>query len=441
MVAAERGPLRNRAFLAIWFAQILSQVAANATTFALIVLVAERTHSNVSSSLLILLSVIPAVLFGVFAGVLVDRSDRKHMLVVTNGLRAVAVGVFLILQQDVAAAYVVNVLVATITVFFVPAEAAMLPTIVRKKDLLVANSLFTFTFNGAFLAGFVLLAPVVIKFFGFDVLFVMLAAMFAGAGVLCVTLPGTGDVAGTGEVAVDHSLGRAAAGLAVKETGRGLHEVWTVFRFLRSTPLLVWSLIYISIANTLVAVAGALAPGFVREVLGLGERDVIYLVAPAGLGVIAGLVLLNLLGARVSRANAIGVALVVLGGALVALALARPFAEVFRRTATAELGEAFPFFVAVVGAVMFVFGMTYAWIIVPAITMLQEDLREDLRGRVFGVLNSLVSVFSFLPLILVGPVADAWGVAPVFLGGSAIVWGAWIGGGRIRRAAAAPAQV
>ena len=126
-----------------------------------------------------------------------------------------------------------------------------------------------------------------------------------------------------------------------------------------------------------------------------------------------------------------------LGGALVALALARPFAEVFRRTATAELGEAFPFFVAVVGAVMFVFGMTYAGIIVPAITMLQEDLREDIRGRVFGVLNSLVSVFSFLPLVLVGPVADAWGVAPVFLGGTVIVWGAWLGGGRTRRAAAA----
>ena len=429
--AAERGPLRNRAFLAIWFAQILSQVAANATTFALIVLVAERTRSNVSSSLLILLSVIPAVLFGVFAGVLVDRSDRKHVLVVTNGLRAVAVGVFLLLQQDVAAAYLVNVLVATITVFFVPAEAAMLPTIVRKKDLLVANSLFTFTFNGAFLAGFVLLAPVIIKFFGFDVLFVLLAAMFAGAAVLCLTLPGTGDVA------AGHSLGRAAAGLAVKETRRGLSEVWTAFHFLRSSPLLVWSLVYISIANTLVAVAGALAPGFVREVLGLAERDVIFLVGPAGLGVIAGLVLLNFLGARVSRANAIGVALVVLGGALVALALARPFAEVFRRTATAELGEAFPFFVAVVGAVMFVFGMTYAGIIVPAITMLQEDLREDIRGRVFGVLNSLVSVFSFLPLVLVGPVADAWGVAPVFLGGTVIVWGAWLGGGRTRRAAAA----
>jgi len=429
VAAAERGPLRNRAFLAMWLAQILSQVAANATTFALIVLVAERTHSNLSSSLLILLSVVPAVLFGVFAGVVVDRSDRKRVLIITNGLRAAAVGIFLLLRQDVAAAYLVNVLVATITVFFVPAEAAMLPAIVRKQDLLVANSLFTFTFNGAFLAGFVILAPVVIKFFGFDVLFGLLAAMFAGAALLCLVLPTSGPAA--------RRLGAGVAGLAVTETRRGLVEVLTAFNFLRSSPLLVWSLVYISIANTLVAVAGALAPGFVREVLGLGERDVIYLVAPAGLGVVAGLLLLNFIGTRLSRANAIGIALVVLGAALVALALARPFAELFRRTATAELGAAFPFFVAVLGVVMFVFGMTYAGIIVPAITMLQEELHEDIRGRVFGVLSSLVSIFSFLPLVIVGPVADVWGVAPVFLGSALVVWGAWLGGGRARRAAGA----
>jgi hypothetical protein len=48
---AERGIIRNRAFLALWLAQILSQVAANATTFALIVLVGEITKSNTSSSI------------------------------------------------------------------------------------------------------------------------------------------------------------------------------------------------------------------------------------------------------------------------------------------------------------------------------------------------------------------------------------------------------
>jgi MFS family permease len=80
----------------------------------------------------------------------------------------------------------------------------------------------------------------------------------------------------------------------------------------------------------------------------------------------------------------------------------------------------------------FVFGLSYAFITVPSMTRLQSDLHDEIRGRIFGVLNMLVSVFSFAPLLLVGPVADAYGVAPVFVGGAAACLLAW-GGGRASR--------
>src|SRR5207253_2261906 len=79
MAAADRGLLRNRAFLAIWGAQILSQVAANAVTSALIILVAEITHPNTSSSFLILLAVLPAILFGIAAGAIADRGQPVRL--------------------------------------------------------------------------------------------------------------------------------------------------------------------------------------------------------------------------------------------------------------------------------------------------------------------------------------------------------------------------
>src|SRR5436305_12261541 len=91
MAAADRGLLRNRAFLAIWGAQILSQVASNAVTSALIILVAEITHSNTSSSFLILLAVLPAILFGIAGGVIVARCDRRPGPIVTHPLRPAAV--------------------------------------------------------------------------------------------------------------------------------------------------------------------------------------------------------------------------------------------------------------------------------------------------------------------------------------------------------------
>jgi len=421
--AADRGILRNRPFLALWAAQILSQVAANATTFALIVLVGELTKSNTSSSILILLAILPAVVFGVFAGVIVDRTDRKRVLVVTNALRAGAVLPLLPLGESVSAAYIVNFLVAAITVFFVPAESATIPAIVRKRDLLVANSLFTFTFNGAFLVGFIILAPVVIAIYGYQALFSVVAAMFGGAALLCLTVPSVAPAQRARRLGVD------VAGAAVAETLGGVGEA---FRYLRAHPPVVWSLVYIALTYMLVAVAGALAPGFVREVLGLGEKNVVVLVAPAGLGVVVGLGALNVIGGRLGPNRAIGTGLIVTAAALLVLAAERPLAFLLRTAS----GPA-PGFVVLVSLTAFVFGISYAFITVPSMTRLQSDLHDQIRGRIFGVLNMLVSVFSFAPLLVVGPVADAYGVAPVFVGGAAACLVAWVGGrasrGQIRQ--------
>jgi MFS family permease len=422
--AATHGLLRNPAFLAVWAAQILSQTAANAVTSALIILVAELTHSNTSSSFLILLAIIPAVLFGIGAGVLVDRTDRRFVLVVTNALRGVAVLPLLVAGTSLTAAYLVNFLVAAVTLFFVPAESATIPSIVRKRDLMVANSLFTFTFNGAFLLGFIILAPIAVSLYGFEFLWSVIAAMFGISSLLCATLPPSPP-----PQKATHLISTELAERAVSETRKGISEA---FHYLRATPLVTWAMVYIALTYTLVAVAGALAPGFVREVLKLGERNVVVLVAPAGVGVVFGLGLLNLIGSRVGRPHAIGSGLMVVGVALCVLAAARPFADVFASRLGGVLGEALPFFVGMVSVTAFAFGVAYAFITVPAMTLLQEQLRDDIRGRVFGVLSVLVSIFSFLPLVFVGPIADVWGVAPVFLLGALVVFGVWFGGRRVR---------
>lgn len=418
------GLLRNRAFLAVWAAQILSQTAANAVTSALIILVAEITHSNTSSSFLILLAIIPAVLFGIGAGVLVDRTDRRMVLVVTNALRGVAVLPLLFAGTSLTAAYLVNFLVAAVTIFFVPAESATIPGIVRKRDLMVANSLFTFTFNGSFLLGFIILAPIAVSLYGFDFLWSLVAAMFGISALLCATLPPS-----PAPQKAAHLISAELAERAVAETRQGISEA---FHYLRATPLVTWAMVYIALTYTLIAIAGALAPGFVREVLKLGERNVVVLVAPAGFGVVIGLGVLNLIGNRVGRPHLIGTGLMVVGVALLVLAAARPFADVFASRLGGVLGEALPFFVGMVSVTAFVFGLAYAFITVPAMTLLQEQLRDDIRGRVFGVLNVLVSIFSLLPLIFVGPIADVWGVAPVFVLGAIVVFGVWLGGRKVR---------
>jgi len=420
--AAEHGLLRNRRFMALWSAQILSMTAANALTSALIVLVAEITRSNTSSSFLILFAVIPAVVFGVFAGVFVDRSDRRLVLIVTNALRAAAVAVFLIVGLELTTAYIVNFLVAAVTVFFVPAEAATIPGIVRKRDLLVANSLFTFTFNGAFLVGFIILAPLVIAFAGFPALFALIVAMFAAAAFLCATLPPPAPL--REGLSVD---------VASETVDRSRRDIGEALRFLRGAPRIAWSLVYIAMTYTLIAIAGALAPGYIREVLLLPERAVALLVAPAGIGVVAGLGVLNVVSGRLGHARVVGGGLVTIVAALLTLAAARPVAGLARRAAAGGGLEGLPYFIGLVVVTAFVFGLAYAFISVPSMTLIQEELPDLIRGRVFGVLNVLVSVFSLIPLVIVGPVADIWGVAPVFVGSAVLVMVVWIGGRDVRK--------
>ena len=64
---------------------------------------------------------------------------------------------------------------------------------------------------------------------------------------------------------------------------------------------------------------------------------------------------------------------------------------------------------AVVVVIAFFAGIAYGLVAIPSQTQLQEDLPEDVRGRVFGVLGMLVSVASFLPIIIVGPISDLVG--------------------------------
>ena len=76
---------------------------------------------------------------------------------------------------------------------------------------------------------------------------------------------------------------------------------------------------------------------------------------------------------------------------------------------------------AVVVLLAFVAGVCYAFVAVPAQTSLQEELPSDVRGRVFGVLNMLVSLASFVPIIVAGPLADVLSAAAVIVASAVLV--------------------
>ncbi len=407
--------LRNRRFLALWIAQVVTQVGGNMVLYGLTVQVFTLTKSATSVSLLILSFLIPAVIFGALAGVYVDRLDRRLILVTTNLARAVLFLLLLLVMNDIGLILLLTALISTLSTFFGPAEIAMIPIVVPRKQLLAANSLHIITLQASFFLGFALLGPLVVTVAGQTALLVMVAGFYLVGALLCLLLPKHDPRAHT-VTRASEALGGAAR--AVGEASSALRATFDQLRegiqFIFQNRTVFWPLTYLAVTASLVGVLGVLGPGFATQVLGLSERDFVVVVLPLGVGLIMGIFVLNLYGRNLSRRRGIEGGLIGLGIALLALALAQPLINRLSFGPQISL-------LSVVTVISFAAGIAYAFVAVPAQTQLQEELPENIRGRVFGVLNMLVSIASFLPIILVGPIADAVGTSWVVAGAAIVV--------------------
>jgi len=405
---------RNRPFLLLWLAQAATQIGGNMVIFGLTVIIAKSTGSTTAVSALILTFLLPAVLFSALAGVFVDRLDRRLVLVFTNILRGLAFVAMFFVGTNLGLIYLLNITVSTITVFFAPAEAAMIPIVVPRRQLLSANGVFTLTLNAAFALGFTLVGPLIVKIAGAPILIVIVAGLYFIAAAFCFTLPTAPPaVRGTGPAT---ALGRVreaedAIGSVVLQLREGLD-------YIRGHRAIRWSLIYLGIAASLVGVLGVLGPSFAQKTLGLGSEDFVVVVLPLGVGIVMGILLLNAYGRLVPRRRVIEGGLIALGVLLAVMALSGRISA-FLAASTTRSGlpdlSLLTSLLSIVVGVAFFAGIAYAAVAIPAQTQLQEDIPEDVRGRVFGVLNMLVSVASFLPILIVGPIADLLGTTIVLL--------------------------
>ncbi|MDH4141657.1 MAG: MFS transporter [Chloroflexota bacterium] len=403
---------RNPPFLRLWLSQASTQIGGNMVLFGLTVIVSS-TQPNTAVSLLILSFLVPAVLFSALAGVYVDRIDRRLVLIATNVLRAIAtLGLFLA-GDNFLFLLLLNVFVSTVTVFFAPAEAAMIPEVVPRRQLLSANGIFTLTLNAAFAIGFALLGPLVINLAGPQAVILVVAGLYLLAAVFCFTLPASPPPPAASSTEGPHPVGDTQR--AVATTVAQLREGLTFIRFHRSIS---WSLLYLGITASLVGVLGVLGPDFAETALGLEPKDFAVIVLPLGGGIVMGILLLNAYGKYLPRRRVIEGGLITLGVMLSLLSVAGPISRFLQR-ADAASGfvdlSAVTSLLAIVVFIAFIAGIAYGAVAIPSQTQLQEDLPEGVRGRVFGVLNMLISVSSFLPIIVVGPISDLIGTATVLL--------------------------
>lgn len=393
---------RNRGFVLLWTAQALSQLASNMVLAALMATVFQATQSNTANAVLILSFLVPAVVFSAMAGVLVERSDARLIMLATNVLRAVGVIGFIFVGTNVPLILLINLFVATMTAVFAPAELTSIPRIVERRHLMAANSVFVLTINATFAIGFGFLGPLLLVTAGANAVFVVVAVMFGLAAAAIIPLPAILP-------ATRQEFRAGEAGQALRAVIDQVHEGVV---FVRENKRIAWSLAYLGIAASLIGVMGAIGPGFATDILRLSEEDFFFVMGPAGLGAVMGILFLNAYGKGIPRRLTIDIGLVAMGITLIALAVVKPVVGILS-PAVAPIEETLPdalapivSLIAVVVVIAVTAGVEYAFVAIPAQTALQEELPVGVRGRIFGILNTLLSVASFLPVIAAPAVAD-----------------------------------
>ncbi|RPJ37517.1 MAG: MFS transporter, partial [Chloroflexi bacterium] len=147
--------LRKRSFALLWFGGLISIMGDRVLAVALPFFIYQQTRSTLVTAILVAATLIPRILLGSTAGVLVDRWDRKRIMVVTSLGQGLILLPLLLVDSSAAVwiAYLVRFCQTVLAIFFGPAETALLPQLVEKDQLLPANALNTLNNNIARLIG------------------------------------------------------------------------------------------------------------------------------------------------------------------------------------------------------------------------------------------------------------------------------------------------
>lgn len=136
--------LRNRNFKLLWLSQLISNIGDWLNSLALPLLVLKLTNSPIAISFYMILRFVPTLLLSSFTGVLIDKFDRKKMMIISDITRMIIYFTF-IFATNAYQVYTLAFLASIMTLIFEPAKNAMIPNIVSQDELLEANSISSST--------------------------------------------------------------------------------------------------------------------------------------------------------------------------------------------------------------------------------------------------------------------------------------------------------
>ncbi|HUD05053.1 MAG TPA: MFS transporter [Patescibacteria group bacterium] len=400
--------LRIRPFAYLIASEFFSQFSMNLLNFSLLLIVFSVANSNSAVSGVVLAFTIPSILFGIFAGVLVDRWNKKTVLFATNLIRAMLIVPLAFFHTNLAVIYAVTFGVSVVTQFFIPAETPIIPLLVGKPLLLSANALFGMGIYASIFLAYAMSGPF-LYLFGQSYLFIFLSILFLIAGIFAFLIKGN-------KSKIEPK--RTAVVLGFKE------EISVVLKLISQTKALSHALFSLVLAQILILVLAVIGPGYATHILRIRiESFPTIFMLPAVVGLTVGALIIGSFLHKKSKSALTKFGMLLMGISILLL----PYGS---RVESREIIHFINFYLPhilritmlhITVCLAFLLGFATSFVFVPSNAVLQEETSDEWRGKVYGLLNSLVGVTSIIPVVVVGGLADLIGVKLVITGTGIVV--------------------
>ncbi|KXG43175.1 MFS transporter [Tepidibacillus decaturensis] len=370
----------NRSFGLLMVGRFISQLGDKLYLLALPWLVLELTHSALSSSITFALEIIPQVLLAPFIGVFVDRKSRKLLMVFSDWVRGIIVGVITILAYlgniQMIHIYLSAFLLATFTLLFDSASEGYIPKVVAKSYLVEANANLTFINTLMRLIG-PALAGILIAWIG--------AAGTIGINAISFILSG---------MVLSFLNKDDAENSGNKKVNKILEDISEGFQYLTKHEILFPIALFSTFMNMGIFLVQALLIYGSKEILGYGpeETSIIFWVS----GIVASITTL----------------------------LLKPLKKIATKGKIVRFGSIgvfFSIFILVLNESLVTFTVSYTLLlmigIIVNVNMMayrQEIIPDHLFGRVMTSSRVLVNVFSPISMIAAGYLASKYSTQLVF---------------------------